>query len=190
MPQIGKTMKQARTLDDRRIATCLKSVANETERAMFLLSIKAGLRAAEIAALTWDRIDLEGNTLLLTETKGGKPRSLPINQQLREALLALTPHKGPWTSAQRVIIGPFGRPLSANSVAQWFRTFYVKRMGWEGFSSHSGRRTFVTKAARAIIEAGGTLKDVQSMVGHADMKTTSRYIDTNEDAQKRVVDMI
>jgi integrase len=180
-------MKQARTLDDRRVSSCLKSVANETEKSMLLLSIKAGLRAAEIADLTWDRIDFDGNTMLLTETKGGKPRSLPINAQLREALLALYPHRGP---SQRVIIGPFGRPLSANSVAQWFRTFYVNRMGWEGFSSHSGRRTFVTKAARAIIEAGGTLKDVQSMVGHADMKTTSRYIDTNEDAQKRVVDMI
>ena len=180
-------MKQARTLDDRRVASCLKSVANETEKAMILLSIKAGLRAAEIADLTWDRIDFEGNILLLTETKGGKPRSLPINAQLREALLALYAHRG---KSERVIIGPFGRPLSANSVAQWFRGFYVNRMGWEGFSSHSGRRTFVTKAARAIIEAGGTLKDVQSMVGHADMKTTSRYIDTNEDAQKRVVDMI
>jgi integrase len=54
-------MKVARTLDDRRIATCLKSVANETERAMLLLSIKAGLRAAEIADLTWDRIDFDGN---------------------------------------------------------------------------------------------------------------------------------
>jgi integrase/recombinase XerD len=180
-------MKQARALDDRRIATCLKSVANETERAMLLLSIKAGLRAAEIADLTWDRVDFEGNTLLLTETKGDKPRSLPINAQLRDSLLALRPVNN---KPSRVIIGPFGRPLSANSVAQWFRKFYVVRMGWEGFSSHSGRRTFVTKAARAIIEAGGTLKDVQSMVGHADMKTTSRYIDTNEDAQKRVVDMI
>lgn len=182
-------MKVARTLDDRRIASCIKSVANETERAMLLLSIKAGLRAAEIADLTWDRIDFEGNTLLLTETKGGKPRSLPMNGQLRDTLLGLRPMY-PKSATGRVIIGPFSRPLTANSVAQWFRKFYVVRMGWEGFSSHSGRRTFVTKAARAIIEAGGTLKDVQAMVGHADMKTTSRYIDTNEDAQKRVVDMI
>jgi integrase/recombinase XerD len=188
MPQIGKTMKQARALDDRRIAACLKQVSNATELAMFLLSVKAGLRAAEIADLTFDRIDFEGNVLLLTATKGGKPRSVPMNGALRESLWALTLY--PKSASDRVIIGPFGRPLSANSVAQWFRNFYVNRMGWEGFSSHSGRRTFVTKAARAIIEAGGTLKDVQSMVGHADMKTTSRYIDTNEDAQKRVVDMI
>jgi integrase len=180
-------MKVARTLDDRRIAACLKQVSNATELAMFLLSVKAGLRAAEIADLEWDRIDFEGNVLLLTATKGDKPRSLPINAQLRDVLLGLYAHRG---MSVRVIIGPFGRPLTANSVAQWFWKFYTQRMGWEGFSSHSGRRTFVTKAARAIIEAGGTLKDVQSMVGHADMKTTSRYIDTNEDAQKRVVDMI
>jgi integrase/recombinase XerD len=79
-------MKQARTLDDRRLAACLKQVSNATELAMFLLSVKAGLRAAEIADLEWDRVDFDGNTLLLTETKGGKPRSLPINAQLRDAL--------------------------------------------------------------------------------------------------------
>jgi len=177
----------ARVLDDRRISLALNAVHTTQEKVMLLLSIKAGLRAAEISALTWDRIDLDGNVLLLKKTKGDKPRRVPINAQLREALLQLK-EKAPEEGG--VVIQPHKKPLSPNSVAQWFRKFYTQRLGWEGFSSHSGRRTFVTRAARAIIGTGGTIKDVQEMAGHSDIRTTSIYIDTNEDAQARVVDII
>jgi integrase len=62
-------------------------------------------------------------------------------------------------------------------------------MGYEGCSSHSGRRTAITKWARNITTAGGSLKDVQEMAGHADLGTTQKYIDENKNAKCRVVDM-
>jgi integrase len=55
---------------------------------MFLLSVKAGLRAKEIAGLTWDRVDLPGRCLALNVTKGGKPRIVAIAADLLEALVA------------------------------------------------------------------------------------------------------
>ena len=75
-------MKQARALDDRRIKQALDAVKNDRERAMVLLSIKAGLRAKEIAGLTWDRIDWQTKTLLLKTTKGNKPRHVPMAADL------------------------------------------------------------------------------------------------------------
>lgn len=175
---------KARTLDDRRFAMAMKAVTTTHEEAMFLLSTKAGLRAMEIAGLTWDRVDFDGQVLLLTTTKGDKPRRVPMNPQLQECLARL---RDAHPKNEHVILGPFGRPLSANSVAVWFSKFYRIRLGWEGYSSHSGRRTFVTKIARKIVEHGGSLKDVQDLAGHSDIRTTSGYIDVNEDAQRSVV---
>jgi len=59
-----------------------------------------------------------------------------------------------------------------------------------GCSSHSGRRTFITRAARKIVEAGGSLRDVQQLAGHASLATTQRYIEGDTDAKRRVVAMI
>ena len=45
--------------------------------------------------------------------------------------------------------------MSAESITVWFHRLYGS-LGMDGCSSHSGRRTFVTKAARKIVEAGGS----------------------------------
>ncbi len=79
---------------------------------------------------------------------------------------------------------------SPNSVAVWFRKFYRERLHWEGFSSHSGRRTMITGAARKITEAGGSLVDVMALAGHRNLETTKGYVDQNEDAQRKVIDLL
>ena len=183
--------KQARTLDAKRRKQALGIVKTDRERVMVLLSVKAGLRAKEIAGLTWEQVDLDDRLLLLRDTKGGKPRNVPIAADLLEALRAY--REGLAVDEETVLTNEHnrpGQPLTANAVAWWFRDLYTRKLGWSDYSSHSGRRTFVTQAARKIIEAGGSLKDVQALVGHADLKTTSGYIDTDEDAQRKVVDLL
>ncbi len=53
-----------------------------------------------------------------------------------------------------------------------------------------GRRTFITRAARKIVEAGGSLRDVQQLAGHAQLGTTQGYIEGSSEAKRRVVEMI
>nr|WP_242604517.1 tyrosine-type recombinase/integrase [Legionella gresilensis] len=52
-----------------------------------------------------------------------------------------------------------------------------------GASSHSGRRTFITK----LIEQGVDIKAVSRLAGHASIVTTSIYVDDNPDRLKRIV---
>jgi integrase/recombinase XerD len=54
----------------------------------------------------------------------------------------------------------------------------------------AGRRTFITRAARSVHKAGGSLKDVQELAGHSALTTTKRYIEGDRDAQRRLVRMI
>ncbi|MFZ2080757.1 MAG: site-specific integrase [Xanthobacteraceae bacterium] len=80
-------------------------------------------------------------------------------------------------------------PMAPASIVNWFRIAY-RRIGVTGCSSHSGRRTFVTRAARLVHTAGGSLRDVQILAGHRSIQTTQGYIDGDTDAQRRLVALI
>ena len=167
----------------------LRYVTDERQRAMFLLSVRAGLRAKEIASLKWSMLtDVDGRLApeiaLTNGASKGKHggRVIPICAQLRAALEALPARTGP------VITGRNGKPMTANAVTVWFHRLYAD-LGFKGASSHSGRRTAITRWARKIVEAGGSLKDVQQLAGHASLGTTQRYIDGSADAKRKVVEL-
>jgi integrase len=164
----------------------------ERNRVIVLLSAKAGLRAAEIADLTWPMIvDPSGEVGFHIElhdcaAKKGSGRIVPLNAELREALLALRRFafsEGPVVRSER------GAEMTPLSIVVWFNRAY-KAIGLVGCSSHSGRRTFITRAARAVYQAGGSLRDVQLLAGHRSIQTTQRYIDGDSDAQRRLVSLI
>ena len=79
--------------------------------------------------------------------------------------------------------------MRALSVVTWFAEAY-RAIGLEGCSSHSGRRTFITRAARLAHKAGGSIRDVQLLAGHRSIQTTQRYIDGDTDVQRRLVALI
>tara|TARA_Y100000034_G_scaffold135629_1_gene208337 strand:+ start:1958 stop:2542 length:585 start_codon:yes stop_codon:yes gene_type:complete len=163
-------------------------------RVIFLLSVKAGLRAKEIAGLTWAMVtDSDGQVadkiaLQDTASKGRSGRHIWMHKELRQALVELQ-SLASVVGADHVVRTERSEGTSAqvmvNLLASWYR-----RLGFEGCSSHSGRRTFITNAARKISLVGGSLRDVQVMAGHAALGTTQRYIESDAEAQKRVVEMM
>jgi integrase len=66
--------------------------------------------------------------------------------------------------------------MSPVSVVNWFAKAY-RAIGLQGCSSHSGRRTFITRAARLVHNAGASLRDVQLLAGPRTIQNTQRYID-------------
>lgn len=186
------TTGQAKVLSDAQQRAVLAVLNSERERAMFLLSTKAALRAVEIAGLDWRHVRGEHLELTTDICKGGRPRTVPINKDLAaalEALKAVSDRTGDhdpvfWSLQYK------GHRLSPNAVAQWFRYLFRDRMGWEGFSSHSGRRTAITAMARKASLVGGSIRDVQAIAGHANMNTTQIYIESHADARRKMMDLI
>jgi len=162
------------------------------DRLIVLLSVKAGLRAAEIANLTWEMVltpaaDI-GPAIELHDCAAKKSggRLIPIHPDLGEALRDL---RGQVVAADPVIRSQRGRPMSPVSIVNWFAKAY-RAIGLQGCSSHSGRRTFITRAARLVHNAGASFRDVQLMAGHRSIQTTQRYIDGDTDAQRKLVSLI
>jgi integrase/recombinase XerD len=161
-------------------------------RVVVLLSIKAGLRAAEIANLTWQMVlDPAGKVARAIElrdsaAKMGGGRIIPMHDELRQAMINY--HR---TAKRRdsVILSERGGPMTPLSIVIWFARAY-EAIGLKGCSSHSGRRTFITRAARLVHKAGGSLRDVQLLAGHRSIQTTQRYIDGDSDAQRRLVSLL
>ncbi|MGZ3283410.1 MAG: tyrosine-type recombinase/integrase [Xanthobacteraceae bacterium] len=161
-------------------------------RVIVLLSAKAGLRAGEIANLTWDMVlgptsQISGVIELHdTAAKKGSGRMIPIHPALRSALENLRRVEA---RSEHVVTSERRGALTAQSIVVWFNRAF-KSIGLKGCSSHSGRRTFVTRAARLVHKAGGSLRDVQLLAGHRSIQTTQRYIDGDSDAQRKLVSLI
>jgi integrase/recombinase XerD len=176
--------KQAKTLSKGQVEAVLGYLAKTRHavrnRLIFLLSAKAGLRAKEIARLTWwmtnDSQGQIGTAICLQDSasKGKSGRTIPLNEELRAALIEYrksVPHAGPFViSTERALA------TSPQMIVNLFQRWY-RHLGFEGCSSHSGRRTFITNAARKISTVGGSLRDVQVLAGHTNLRTTQRYIE-------------
>jgi integrase/recombinase XerD len=164
----------------------------QRNRVLVLLSIKAGLRAGEISKLTWEMVTTphreiaQAIALYDCAAKKGHGRRIPLHPDLRDALAAL---KNKTAIAGTVIRSERGGPMKAISVIIWFARAY-RTLGLDGCSSHSGRRTFITRAARVVHKAGGSLRDVQLLAGHRSIQTTQRYIDGDTDAQRKLISLI
>jgi integrase/recombinase XerD len=169
----------------------------EKNLVMFLLSVKAGLRAKEIAEVSWCDVlidDEVSDNINITNSvsKGSNGgRIIPLNKDLKKALADLWEIRRQKISNTnlKIIYNQSGNSCSANSVVRWFFKLYEK-MGYSGVSSHSGRRTAITRMARKISTVGGSLKDIQEIAGHSSIQNTQRYIDSNKAAKQKVVDLV
>lgn len=198
---VGSVRRHARDISSRDVQRFLRRVAvegrnRERNRVIACLSFFAGLRANEISHVKWrmvlDEEDQVGELLRLENDAAKKlsGRVIPLKLEVREALVRYRREFDPSPSRDHfILVSERGGKMRAQSIINWFREVYAG-LGIVGASSHSGRRHFVTMAARRISEAGGSLRDVQELAGHRALSTTQLYIARNTEAQRRVVDLI
>lgn len=194
--------KQAKTLNKKQEALLLVYVGDLRNglrnQVIVLLSTKAGLRAKEIANLTWEMVtDPDGNLddyirLENRASKGSSGRMIPINKDLKFKLQLLQDQFQKRTGQQvqgRIVTTERSAKTSPQVIVNMFQSWYSS-VTLKGCSSHSGRRTFITNAAKRIGSVGGSLRDVQALAGHSSLQTTQGYIEGDSEARKKIVDMV
>jgi integrase len=185
--------KQAKVLTDGQQKAVLAFLESRSQvkrnTVMFLLSVDAGLRAKEIASLEWQMLtDASGSVTdtIRLEDRAAKGKSGGVVYMSARLRRALELHSDGLMLQGAVLKSRSGSGMSAQVVTNWFFQLY-KSMGFEGCSSHSGRRTAITRWARKISSVGGSLRDVQALARHSSLQMTQRYIEVSEDACRRVV---
>lgn len=195
--------KQAKVLTRQQVEVVFNHIGTGRNglrnQVILLLSVRAGLRAKEIANLKWSMVvgsDGEiGDYIHLTDkaAKGNSGRIIPINKALKGVLTTLFDQNNDnprfFTGEDYVIQTERATHTSAQAIVNLFQKWY-RNLGFVGCSSHSGRRTFITNAAKKISSVGGSLRDVQFLAGHSSLQTTQRYIEGDSEARKRVVDLV
>lgn len=195
--------KQAKTLSRTQIKMIseflLKNRYGLRDQTIFYFSIKCGLRSKEISHLKWWMVmesdGSVGNYLNLpnSSSKGRSGRVVPLNKDLKKNLeMMLEEHRtlsefDPQTSF--IVRTERSKSTSPQSIVNMFQRWYGG-LGLIGCSSHSGRRTFITETAKRISTVGGSLRDIQMMVGHSSLQTTQRYIEGDRECQWRVVNLL
>jgi len=188
-------MRQAQTLNEAQLRRVIKYTRSRRhpvrDETIILTSFYAGLRAKEIAALTVGNVfDEDGNVrtqfiLSAAQSKGGQTRTVYLNQRFRKALLeysaciSITDPQRPLFASQK------GGHFSANTMCQLFLDIY-KAVGLKDASSHSGRRTYITRLANK----GVGVRLLAELAGHSHISTTQRYIDVNAEQLSAAVELL
>ena len=139
--------------------------------AIVSLALNTGMRKGEILGLEWERIDLTADyglsaRLTLYKTKSGKPRGVPLGQDAVDGLTALEPDPDRRTGLvfKRRDGQEWGQVRTAFATA-------MDRAGIKGFRFHDLRHTF----ASHYMMRGGNLYELKDILGHSDIKMTTRY---------------
>ena len=188
-------MAQASVLTDQEIGRVFRIIKTTRHalrnRLAFTLSIYAGLRVGEIAALKLvDVATPNGETrreikLSARQTKGSQGRTIVLSKRVRTEIAAYLKQRcvanvdAPLIPSQRN-----GQPFSAVTLSMLFKEIY--ELAGIRTSSHSGRRTFATRLnARGI-----GMRTIQMLMGHKHISTTALYCDVSDEQLRNAVELV
>jgi len=153
--------------------------ANPSATAIIRLLAITGARKSEIATLKWSEVDVERGYLRLGDSKTGA-KVIPIGAPAREVLAALPVMEG----------SPYVFPsATGDSHFQGVEKIWRNVRASAGFPTlrlHDLRHSF----ASAGLARGDALPVIGAILGHADVKTTSRYAHLADDPVKLAADAI
>lgn len=136
-------------------------------RISFLLAYATGLRISEVLRCATEHF--RPNSIFIPESKYGVERVVPIPKGWKKEFEKYLPLK-----------------QSARTLQRWFKSYSKKANLPEFYTFHSLRHGFATR----LLESGVPINQVQTLLGHSNISTTSVYTKANPiDAIKSYEDL-
>ena len=174
-PAEAAALVEAPEIDAEESGDLLQRAVALRDRAVLELLYGSGLRVAEVASLTLDRLDLDldrGRVTVLG--KGSKEREVPLSGFATDAVhayLAEGRHRlmGPGSAA--LFFNRKGKPLGTRDIRAVVGRYGGRTLSGRHVSPHTLRHSFATH----LLEGGADIRAVQELLGHASVATTQRY---------------
>lgn len=156
-----------------------RAAKTDLDRALFLTAAFAGLRRGECIALRWRDIDFVRSSLrvqqsisgtVITSPKSGHGRVVPMAQDLATVLAQLSQREMFTGPDNLVFCSSMGGIIDGSALRRRYKNA-LKDAGLRELRFHDLRHTF---GSLAIQHA--SIVQVQAWLGHADVKTTARYL--------------
>lgn len=171
---------------ERIIASCETTTPVEIrDKAIILLLARLGLRAGDVWALRLPDVDW-ANGRLHVKGKGRCPSTLPLPQDVGEALLAYLGQARPSTSEDRVFLrvqAPF-RPFSSSAEIAGIVSRVLARAGIDDVPT--GAHVFRHSLATNMLRSGASLDAVGTVLRHSHRSTTTIYAKVDTAMLQRV----
>lgn len=183
-PKVKKHLPKAITVEDveRLLAEPTKSDSPKALRDSALLETlyATGMRVTELVSLDVKDVDLEAGTIYCIG-KGDRERVVPIYdhaaQILSNYLIGGRPHLAHNQEEQALFLNHRGERLTRQGLWLIIK-HYVDAIGIESeVTPHTLRHSFATH----MLHGGAKLRDVQKLLGHANISTTQVYTQVTRD---------
>ena len=180
--------KEPRVLSKAEYLHLLRACTHHPRDAALLeLLLQTGMRLSEAARLTQDDVELpakigrdpEATGRVHVVGKGRKERWIPLNYKACRALQTWLCVR-PSAPIEALFVTKFRQPMGVRAI-QHVVEKYLGEAGIRGASVHTLRHTFATHH----VAQGTSLRSVQEILGHADLKTTSIYVQLAQDTLRR-----
>jgi integrase len=180
--------KIERFLSPTQTMTLLQAVRqsdSEMLQYIVLFLIYSGARKREVLDAKWQDIDWEQKSWRIPKTKSGKVRHVPLSTGALSLLLNLKRRLNNITPGTQFI---FANPKTNKAFVSFYYSWNNARIraGMPQFRIHDLRHSF----ASSLVNAGRSLYEVQELLGHADIKTTSRYAHLSRERLMAAVEVI
>jgi integrase/recombinase XerD len=192
----GKQVKKAKVLNERELKKVLDYIEAfdrhaERNRAMVMLSYCLGLRVKELASIKThnvlnDKGEINDVILLDAEqTKGNDSRRVFVNKKAKATIKRYLSSNISVIQQQYLFETQKSKRFNTNALTQLLKRLYA-RVGIVGASSHSMRRTYITRLATS----GVSVKVIAELVGHKNIATTQEYIEVSDDLLSNAAELI
>lgn len=156
------------TLTLEEVRYLLENTRNQKHHLMLSLAYGAGLRVSEVISLKLQDIDFHEGLITVRQAKGNKDRITLLPDKIAGDLAVYTETR---KLDDYVFESERGGKLSARTAQKVFQTALTRAGIDKPATFHSLRHSFATH----LLENGTSIRYIQELLGHKDIRTTQHY---------------